>query len=190
MVALSGFHVAFSRMALTDASFLLCWVIALICRPAVPGAARRSPAGSCWASPSAWPSGSSTMAGWPGDRRALAACLGWSIDPRERERVEDTRDLGRRPAGRRGGRVRLLAVVRFRRVPRRLRRAAAAPPQLRRGSVILVRALATPARAGDGVLSGGLIWSLSGASLACLVGGLTRPCRLASRPPRSGVRCS
>ena len=31
LVAFSGAHVAFSRMALTDASFLLCWVIGLIC---------------------------------------------------------------------------------------------------------------------------------------------------------------
>ncbi len=30
LAALSGFHVAFSRMALTDASFLLCWVVGLI----------------------------------------------------------------------------------------------------------------------------------------------------------------
>lgn len=30
LTALSGFHVAFSRMALTDASFLLCWVVGLI----------------------------------------------------------------------------------------------------------------------------------------------------------------
>ena len=31
LVALSGFHVAYSRMALTDASFLLFWVLGLIC---------------------------------------------------------------------------------------------------------------------------------------------------------------
>lgn len=31
LVAFSGAHVAFSRMALTDVSFLLCWVIGLIC---------------------------------------------------------------------------------------------------------------------------------------------------------------
>ena len=31
LLALSGFHVAFSRMALTDVSFLLCWVLGLIC---------------------------------------------------------------------------------------------------------------------------------------------------------------
>jgi 4-amino-4-deoxy-L-arabinose transferase-like glycosyltransferase len=31
LVALSGFHIAFSRMALTDASFLLFWVLGLIC---------------------------------------------------------------------------------------------------------------------------------------------------------------
>jgi dolichyl-phosphate-mannose-protein mannosyltransferase len=31
LVAFSGAHVAFSRMALTDASFLLCWAIGLIC---------------------------------------------------------------------------------------------------------------------------------------------------------------
>jgi 4-amino-4-deoxy-L-arabinose transferase-like glycosyltransferase len=31
LVAFSGVHVAFSRMALTEASFLLCWVIGLIC---------------------------------------------------------------------------------------------------------------------------------------------------------------
>ncbi len=30
LAALSGFHVAFSRMALTDASFLLCWLVGLI----------------------------------------------------------------------------------------------------------------------------------------------------------------
>ena len=30
LTALSGFHVAFSRMALTDASFLLCWLVGLI----------------------------------------------------------------------------------------------------------------------------------------------------------------
>jgi 4-amino-4-deoxy-L-arabinose transferase-like glycosyltransferase len=31
LVAVSGFHIAFSRMALTDASFLLCWVVGLVC---------------------------------------------------------------------------------------------------------------------------------------------------------------
>jgi len=30
LAALSGFHVAFSRMALTDASFLLCWLVGLL----------------------------------------------------------------------------------------------------------------------------------------------------------------
>ena len=39
-VASSGLHVAFSRMALTDASFLLFWVLAIGLRPAIPGTAR------------------------------------------------------------------------------------------------------------------------------------------------------
>ena len=35
LVAFSGFHVTFSRMALTDVSFLLCWFIGTHLRPAV-----------------------------------------------------------------------------------------------------------------------------------------------------------
>jgi len=31
LVAFSGFHVACSRVALTDASFLLCWILGLVC---------------------------------------------------------------------------------------------------------------------------------------------------------------
>ena len=31
LVAFSGFHIAFSRLALTDASVLLCWVVGLVC---------------------------------------------------------------------------------------------------------------------------------------------------------------
>jgi hypothetical protein len=50
LAALSGFHVAFSRMAITDASFLLAWVVGLISAQRFlerPGAGRGALLGLC-----------------------------------------------------------------------------------------------------------------------------------------------
>ena len=82
MAALSGFHVAFSRMALTDASFLFFWVLALIAGQRFlerPGAARGVVLGlsvglAQWFKYNGWLAGVAVP---------MAACLGL-VDRRER----------------------------------------------------------------------------------------------------------
>lgn len=84
LAALSGFHVAFSRMALTDASFLLVWTLALIVGQRFmerPRAARGVALGLCvglaqWFKYNGWLAGVAVPA---------AACLGMAIDPAERQ---------------------------------------------------------------------------------------------------------
>src|SRR4051794_40580598 len=85
MAALSGFHVAFSRMALTDASFLLFWTLALVAGQRFlerPGAAR-----GVWLGLSVGLAQWFKYNGWlAGMAVPLAACLGMAIDAAERER--------------------------------------------------------------------------------------------------------
>ncbi|HWT77578.1 MAG TPA: glycosyltransferase family 39 protein, partial [Candidatus Methylomirabilis sp.] len=85
LVALSGFHVAFSRVALTDASFLLCWILGLACgqrfleRPRLSSAIALglSVGLAQWFKYNGWLLGVFVV---------LAACLGVLVDPKERHR--------------------------------------------------------------------------------------------------------
>ena len=84
-MAFSGFHVAFSRVALTDASFLLCWILGLVCgqrfleRPRLSsGIALGLSVGLAqWFKYSGWLLGGFVV---------VAACLGILVDPKERHR--------------------------------------------------------------------------------------------------------
>jgi 4-amino-4-deoxy-L-arabinose transferase-like glycosyltransferase len=86
LVALSGFHVAYSRMALTDASFLLCWVLGLICAQRFlerPGFASAAALGL-----SVGVSQLFKYNGWMiGAIATLAAVVGVIVDPLERRRA-------------------------------------------------------------------------------------------------------
>jgi 4-amino-4-deoxy-L-arabinose transferase-like glycosyltransferase len=83
LAAVSGFHAAYSRMALTDASFLLCWVLALVAGQRFlerPGLIRALVLGTAvglaqWFKYNGWLAGTVV---------ALAALLGIAVDPRER----------------------------------------------------------------------------------------------------------
>jgi len=85
LVAFSGFHVAFSRVALTDASFLLCWILGLVCgqcfleRPRISSAIALglSVGLSQWFKYNGWLLGIFVV---------LAACLGILVDSKERHR--------------------------------------------------------------------------------------------------------
>jgi dolichyl-phosphate-mannose-protein mannosyltransferase len=85
MAALSGFHVAYSRMALTDASFLLFWVLALVAGQRFlegPGPVRGIVLGLAvglaqWFKYNGWLAGLAVI---------LTACFGLIVDARERER--------------------------------------------------------------------------------------------------------
>jgi len=85
LVAFSGFHVAFSRVALTDASFLLCWILGLVCgqrfleRPRLSSAIALglSVGLAQWFKYNGWLLGVFVV---------LAACLGILVDPKERQR--------------------------------------------------------------------------------------------------------
>ena len=93
LVALSGFHVAFSRMALTDASFLLFWVLGLICGQRFlerPGVTRRVALGLAVGLAQFF-----KYNGWLlGAIVVLAACLGSIVDPRKRDRAKAPCNLG------------------------------------------------------------------------------------------------
>jgi dolichyl-phosphate-mannose-protein mannosyltransferase len=86
LVAFSGAHVAFSRMALTDASFLLCWVIGLICGQRFlerPGPGRAIGLGlsvglAQYFKYNGWLIGAIVV---------LAALIGMGVDASERERL-------------------------------------------------------------------------------------------------------
>ncbi len=85
LVAFSGFHVAFSRVALTDASVLLCWILGLVCgqrfleRPRLSSAIALglSVGLAQWFKYNGWLLGVFAV---------LAACLGILVDPKERHR--------------------------------------------------------------------------------------------------------
>ena len=85
LVAFSGFHVAFSRVALTDASFLLCWILGLVCGQRFLERPRFSSAIALglsvglvqWFKYNGWLLGVFVV---------LAACLGILVDPKERHR--------------------------------------------------------------------------------------------------------
>ncbi len=85
LVAFSGFHVAFSRVALTDASFLLCWILGLVCgqrfleRPRISSAIALglSVGLAQWFKYNGWLLGMCVV---------LAACLGILVDPQVRQR--------------------------------------------------------------------------------------------------------
>ncbi|HMF37755.1 MAG TPA: glycosyltransferase family 39 protein [Isosphaeraceae bacterium] len=85
LVAFSGFHVAFSRVALTDASFLLCWIPGLVCGQRFLERPRFSSAIALglsvglvqWFKYNGWLLGVFVV---------LAACLGILVDPKERHR--------------------------------------------------------------------------------------------------------
>jgi len=85
LVALSGSHVAFSRMALTDTSFLLCCIMGLICGQRLLERPRLSTAIALglnvgvaqWFKYNGWLLGAFVV---------LAACLGILVDPKERHR--------------------------------------------------------------------------------------------------------
>ena len=85
LVAFSGFHVAFSRVALTDASFLLCWVLGLVCGQRFLERPRFSSAVALGLSV-----GLVQCFKYNGWLLALivvlAACLGILVDPKERQR--------------------------------------------------------------------------------------------------------
>ncbi len=84
LLAFSGYHVAFSRLALTDASLLLCWVLGLVCaqrfleRPRVSTAIALglSVGLAQWFKYNGWLLGAFV---------ALAAGLGILVDPSQRE---------------------------------------------------------------------------------------------------------
>jgi 4-amino-4-deoxy-L-arabinose transferase-like glycosyltransferase len=84
MAAISGFHAAYSRMALTDASFLFCWLLALIAgqrfleRPGLPRALVLGAAVGLaqWFKYNGWLAGVVVI---------FAAGLGMVVDPRERQ---------------------------------------------------------------------------------------------------------
>ncbi len=86
LVALSGYHVAFSRMAITDSSLLLCWVIGLGCGHRFlerPGFLRAIALGlsvglAQWFKYNGWLLGAFVI---------LAVCLGILVDPSERRRL-------------------------------------------------------------------------------------------------------
>ena len=100
--ALSGPHIAFSRMALTDASFLLCWLAAIGHGPAISRAAQSGREPFCWGSPSVLRSYLNIMAGFrvpssrltavvwllfhPGEwrTRSTAATWGWGLSGGDR----------------------------------------------------------------------------------------------------------
>ncbi len=85
LVAFSSFHVAFCRVALTDASFLLCWILGLVCgqrfleRPRLSSAIALglSVGLAQWFKYNGWLLGLFVV---------LAACLGSFEDPKERHR--------------------------------------------------------------------------------------------------------
>ena len=85
LVAHSGFHVGFSRLALTDASFLDCWILALVCgqrfleRPRLSNATALglSLGLAQWFKYNGWLLGMFIV---------LAACLGVLEDTKERHR--------------------------------------------------------------------------------------------------------
>ena len=119
--ALSGPHVAFSRMALTDASFLLFWVLALIQGQRFlerPGAVRAVLLGLAVGAAQLF-----KYNGWlAGVIVVLSAAVWLVVHPARVAVPAHGRDLGLGP--RRGTRRghRLLALVRVRRIARRLRR--------------------------------------------------------------------
>jgi dolichyl-phosphate-mannose-protein mannosyltransferase len=85
LVALSGLHVAFSRVALTDASFLLCWVLGLVCGQRFLERPRFSSAVALGLSVGL--AQSFKYNGWlVGALVVLAACWGILVDPGERHR--------------------------------------------------------------------------------------------------------
>ncbi|MGC8643516.1 MAG: ArnT family glycosyltransferase [Isosphaeraceae bacterium] len=85
LVALSGFHIAFSRMALTDASFLLCWVLGLIAAQRFlerPGIASATVLGLSVGLAQLF-----KYNGWLiGAIVILAAAMGWIVDEKDRAR--------------------------------------------------------------------------------------------------------
>ena len=151
LVAFSGFHVAFSRMALTDASFLLCWVLGLVCgqrfleRPGFSSAIalglERGPGAVVQVQRLA-ARGVRRPGGVPGN-------------PRGPERTPSTKNpggLGVRPARRARCHRGLLALVCLRRIARGIRRVAAASPKLHGRLPLVAAPSATPARADGGTL--------------------------------------
>ncbi len=123
LVAFSGFHVAFSRMALTDASFLLCWVLGLVCGQRFLERPRFSSAVALGLSVGL--AQCFKYNGWLlGAIVVLAAGLGIVVDPKERQRPRAPGCLGIGAARRARGRRGLLALVPFRRVARRIRQTA------------------------------------------------------------------
>jgi 4-amino-4-deoxy-L-arabinose transferase-like glycosyltransferase len=93
LVALSGFHVAYSRMALTDASFLLCWVLGLIAAQRFlerPGIVSAIALGLSVGLAQLF-----KYNGWMvGGVVVFAAALGMLVDPRERQRSRVARIWG------------------------------------------------------------------------------------------------
>ena len=129
LVAFSGFHVAFSRVALTDASFLLCWILALVCgqrfleRPRFSSAIALglSVGLAQWFKYNGWLLGVFVV---------LAACLGILVDPKERHRPRIRAVWGFGLTRRARCRRSLLALVCLRRSARGIRRIAEASPEL------------------------------------------------------------
>ena len=180
MTALSGFHVAFSRMALTDASFLFFWVLALIAGQRFlerPGATRGVVLGlsvglAQWFKYNGWLAGVAVP---------MAACLGLAIDAKERESAR-IRAIW-------GGGLLAAAVAALAYWPWfDFVESHGGYAALLRHHGSYVGGLSTWFEhwriqlEQAGALSGGLIWSLTGASFACLVGRLTRPSRTFSAP--------
>ena len=168
--AMSGPHIAFSRMALTDASFLLFWLIAIGLGQRFlerPGPGRAAALGLAVGVAQLF-----KYNGWIAGVLVALGAVAWTlIRARRTDRQEADRDLGMGPLRGAGRGRRLLALVPVRRVAWRIRRAHRPPPRLP-GRPWSWPGYAMFQLEQDRALSGG-VWWLAFGSFAAAVAMLT-----------------